>query len=268
MFIENKYKTWHDNIINKARHLNRDRNNGYYESHHIVPKSCGGDNSKSNLVLLTAREHFIIHQLLTKFTEGQARVKMLYAFSFMVNIRKSESPLTSKQFSSIRKAVGALISERQRGENNHRFGKKTSEGTKAKLREASMGNSISSVARKKISVAHKGKTVSQETRDKISKANTGRVRSEVSKESTSKSLLGEKNYRFKGYYHTPLGRFSSTTDKNLPVREAEYLTKYCKSNHITVTPQSYRRNPFLASLDKSIIGKTYKEAGFWFEEVY
>lgn len=38
----------------------------YYESHHIMPKSLGGGNEKSNLVLLTSREHFVAHRLLTK----------------------------------------------------------------------------------------------------------------------------------------------------------------------------------------------------------
>ena len=34
-------------------------NIGYYEKHHIQPKSLGGSNKKENLVRLTAREHFI-----------------------------------------------------------------------------------------------------------------------------------------------------------------------------------------------------------------
>jgi hypothetical protein len=39
MFIENKYKVWHDNIIanGKKRKLI-----GYKEVHHILPKSLGG----------------------------------------------------------------------------------------------------------------------------------------------------------------------------------------------------------------------------------
>lgn len=30
----------------------------YTESHHIVPKSMGGDDSRENRVLLTAKEHY------------------------------------------------------------------------------------------------------------------------------------------------------------------------------------------------------------------
>jgi 5-methylcytosine-specific restriction endonuclease McrA len=37
---------------------------GYKEIHHILPKSLGGSNDKSNLVELTAREHYIVHMLI------------------------------------------------------------------------------------------------------------------------------------------------------------------------------------------------------------
>ena len=61
MFKNNKYKSWHDAIINKA--LNR-KIKGYLEKHHILPRSLGGSDNKDNLVELTAKEHFIVHMLL------------------------------------------------------------------------------------------------------------------------------------------------------------------------------------------------------------
>lgn len=39
---------------------------GYFEKHHIIPKSLGGTNDASNLVKLTARQHYIAHLLLYK----------------------------------------------------------------------------------------------------------------------------------------------------------------------------------------------------------
>lgn len=39
---------------------------GYTESHHIIPRCMGGNDDESNLVKLTAREHFVAHQLLYK----------------------------------------------------------------------------------------------------------------------------------------------------------------------------------------------------------
>ena len=37
-----------------------------YEVHHIVPRSHGGSDDKSNLVLLTIKEHVLAHRLLAK----------------------------------------------------------------------------------------------------------------------------------------------------------------------------------------------------------
>ena len=84
--IQNKYKVWHDNIIanGKKRKLI-----GYKEVHHILPKSLGGSNDKSNLAELTAREHFLVHLLLCKFTVGQAKMKMSYAFHAMCSFKNS-----------------------------------------------------------------------------------------------------------------------------------------------------------------------------------
>ncbi len=78
MFIDNKYTKWYYTIIStaKSRILDAD---SYKEKHHIVPKSFGGNNSESNLVYLTAREHFICHLLLIKMTTAEHRRKMVFA---------------------------------------------------------------------------------------------------------------------------------------------------------------------------------------------
>ena len=84
MFINNKYKSWYNSIIQKA---NNRTISTYKEKHHILPRCLGGKDNQENLVELTAREHFIVHMLLCKFTKGQARIKMLYAFNFMSVVR-------------------------------------------------------------------------------------------------------------------------------------------------------------------------------------
>lgn len=43
---------------------------GYVERHHIIPKSHGGSDDKSNLVKLTAEDHFFAHLLLAKIYGG------------------------------------------------------------------------------------------------------------------------------------------------------------------------------------------------------
>lgn len=84
MFLNNKYKTWHDNIITKAKNRTL---TCYTEKHHILPKCLGGSNNEDNLVRLTAKEHFIVHMLLCKFTEGSVNNKMIFAFSAMSSIK-------------------------------------------------------------------------------------------------------------------------------------------------------------------------------------
>jgi len=80
IFIDNKYTRWYYNIVNTAKSR---ITAGYTENHHIIPKSCGGDNSKDNLVALTAKEHFICHLLLTKAVTSEFRSKIVYAFHGM-----------------------------------------------------------------------------------------------------------------------------------------------------------------------------------------
>ena len=62
------YKLIYSKLIYKA--LKRNGIEGYFELHHIVPKSLGGLDDKSNLIKLTAREHFIAHFLLAKIYGG------------------------------------------------------------------------------------------------------------------------------------------------------------------------------------------------------
>ena len=78
---ENKYSRWYEQLITKAR--DRGSIDGYTEKHHIIPRSIGGNNTKENLAILTAREHFICHWLLFKFTTGTFKLKMALALSMM-----------------------------------------------------------------------------------------------------------------------------------------------------------------------------------------
>lgn len=105
MFLENKYSRIYFRIVEKSVSFGRNRSNGqYFERHHIVPKSLGGTNAKTNIVLLTAREHFICHWLLTKFTASDNRLKMLAALGSM-SLAKDRRRLTSKQYEIARAAV-------------------------------------------------------------------------------------------------------------------------------------------------------------------
>ena len=55
------------------RIIERKNKTKYFEAHHIVPKFMKGDDTDSNLVLLTFREHFIAHLLLYKHCLAQKK---------------------------------------------------------------------------------------------------------------------------------------------------------------------------------------------------
>lgn len=60
------YQKFYDRLILNA--INRSTLDGYTEKHHIVPKCLGGTNELTNIVKLTAREHFLAHAALAKNT--------------------------------------------------------------------------------------------------------------------------------------------------------------------------------------------------------
>jgi hypothetical protein len=57
----------------------------YFERHHITPKSLGGSNNKSNIISLTAGDHYFAHLLLAMAYGG----KMWIAVTAMANMKGS-----------------------------------------------------------------------------------------------------------------------------------------------------------------------------------
>jgi hypothetical protein len=103
MFLQNKYTMWYMSIISQAKLNVNDRIEGYFEKHHIIPKSLGGSNDLDNLVKLTAREHFICHLLLIKMLEGQFKQKMSFAMYFLLKSgRKEKLKISSRLFQFLR----------------------------------------------------------------------------------------------------------------------------------------------------------------------
>lgn len=88
--IDNKYRKIYNTLINNAIAQSREKTDDIvYEKHHITPRALGGDNSSTNLVFLTPKEHYICHHLLTKFTTGAAKHKMMLAYKMMLRSSKS-----------------------------------------------------------------------------------------------------------------------------------------------------------------------------------
>ena len=81
----------------------------YYELHHILPKSLGGDNTKNNLVLLTAREHYIAHLLLYmiyKEEGGDTFKKMSFALTSMLSGKRTPHlHFSAKQYNLLKEAA-------------------------------------------------------------------------------------------------------------------------------------------------------------------
>lgn len=86
MFIKNKYYFTYYNIINRAksRQLPLDTKT---ENHHIIPRSLGGDDSESNLAILTLKEHWICHRLLVKFLIDKTYIRKMYNALYMMAVK-------------------------------------------------------------------------------------------------------------------------------------------------------------------------------------
>jgi hypothetical protein len=190
--------------------------NKYYEKHHILPRSLGGKNNKSNIVSLTAKEHFVSHRLLFKFCKGKDKSKMGFALHSMMYInnpsQNERMKITSRKYSILREIYKfikgenhpcfgkpmwndfqkEMISLRMTGKNNHQFGK--SSWNKGLTKELDSRIKKSSEKQKETN-----KTIIHPFYQKkrpvehclaISKGSKGKSKSESHKNNLSKSLKG------------------------------------------------------------------------------
>jgi ribosomal protein S27E len=79
MFKENKYTIEYYRIINQAK--NRFQPTEYTEKHHIIPRCLGGENTKENIVVLTYKEHYVCHHLLTKMSDTPSLIHAFWSMS-------------------------------------------------------------------------------------------------------------------------------------------------------------------------------------------
>jgi hypothetical protein len=107
------WKRIHDKIIKRAQNRTLD---GYSELHHILPKCLGGTNDETNLVRLTAREHFIIHKILNILhpeVEG-----LRYAVWIFVTFNDNRGiRIGSKEYERLRKLFAESASNRMKINN-------------------------------------------------------------------------------------------------------------------------------------------------------
>ena len=122
--LEGKYTNWYFNIVNECKA--NPPESGYTERHHIIPQSIGGGNGESNLVILTAKQHFVCHLLLTKMFEPKTfkYYKMIHAFC-MMDWRCSNDSMpryTSRVHERQRREFSEYMSLKQTGKGNNQFG--------------------------------------------------------------------------------------------------------------------------------------------------
>ena len=194
LFKSNKYTNIYNKIIENAKLRDIDC---YTENHHIIPRSLGGTDDSSNLVKLNAREHYICHLLLPKMLDGEPKYKMLCAIIRMAHSNQAQRiKMRSRTYERVKLEKAAMHSIMFRGENNPFYGKKHSEETKQKLREARarqverQGSTMTESARQKLSSSAKGRIFSQNHITKISLANKGKKRSQECKDATSARMSG------------------------------------------------------------------------------
>jgi len=176
IFIENKYSRVYYSIIARAK--NRQIPNTYTEKHHIIPRSLNGDNSNSNTVILTAREHLICHWLLPKMTEGKAKRSMAHALRMMLakhpDGRHDDRYIPKpKIYELIKKAA-----------NKSAKGRPCSPETREKIRQGNLNRlPITEETREKLSAAAKRrKGFTEEGRRRVSEAGKKRVVTEEMKD--------------------------------------------------------------------------------------
>jgi len=95
----------------------------YFEGHHIIPKSLGGEGKSYNfnhynIVLLTAREHFIAHWLLTKIDPCIQNIRSFW--KMCINKNTPEKYCSSKGYEEAR----VLFAYSMKG-NQYALGNKT-----------------------------------------------------------------------------------------------------------------------------------------------
>lgn len=105
------YIKHYNNLCNTRKEYNRYKGDGnYYENHHIIPRWLKGSNENSNLVLLTAREHYLAHYFLFKHYKDKNSSAAFHLMNNSINSKFRDS----KKYEELR----IFQSELLKGDNN------------------------------------------------------------------------------------------------------------------------------------------------------
>ena len=96
---------------------------GYKEKHHIIPRCMDGTNDSTNIVNLTAREHYLAHILLTKiYTNHYGLLKA----AMMMAMCKSRgqyrhSRMNNRTYASLKERLSEIGGELHKGARNSQY---------------------------------------------------------------------------------------------------------------------------------------------------
>lgn len=182
----------------------------YFENHHIVPRSMGGSNDKTNLIKLLPREHYIAHAMLWKMKfPGVYHAKMAYAFctfihGFKYKRHKNSYKFSSRLYDSFKRNLSKVQSEYQSGEGNPFYGKKHSLETKEKIRAYRKGKKLEEIFSPKaianIRLARQNLVITEETKRKVKEGQKkywSKKENKEKKSALSKKMWGDPNYKEK-----------------------------------------------------------------------
>lgn len=267
---QTKYERWYYSIISNAKCQPRSKGVGvYYESHHIHPTALGGPDTEENLVLLTAREHFICHWLLYKFCKGNAKYKMFHAWNMMIFVENENQKryIPHSKIYDYAKNARALIEvsdETRKNQSNAQKGKIMSPETRQRIANTLTGMKKTEEHKKNLSKALKGKKKTPEHLKAISDSRIGHKWTEEQKSNLKKvrPMDGKNNPSFTGWYETPWGSFDTPdlASESAPFKiTVSTIRKYCKYRNEKVITNNHP-----ARID--YVGKTPKEIGYGFRE--
>jgi hypothetical protein len=185
------YQKIYNQIIERAKTRQLD---GYKERHHIIPKCLGGNNDKSNLVDLTAREHFLCHMLLVEIYSNEYKLK--HALFLMAigkqKIKEKTYVISSRIYERLKTEYSEmLVGKQQTQETKDKKSKSMSKVWDNKTKEE-----MSEIGHKRWNTRKENKTDKITWGDKISQSLKGRDTTKANQSRSKPVLQFDKNNNF------------------------------------------------------------------------
>jgi hypothetical protein len=244
------YKKLYDKIIENSKNKNRSKKYGIFERHHIIPKCLGGTNEKSNLVLVTPREHFILHMLLWKTDKNNYKL-----FAPLMYFKRHKHVKSARAYEKIREEhtkfmhlqnPSKTLNDTSKKSKSEKLKNYASNRTKihneriSKSKKgfaARQGVILSNETKNKISDSLKkhfsNNKISDETRKKISIKSSLHKHSDETKQKLSEAAYNRKKYScaFCNYifppsqWHQHMKKTHNWDKEKIEMEKANYLVK-------------------------------------------